>query len=260
MEIHSVGFVGGGRIVRILLAALQRKNHIPRKIVVSDSKAEVLHTLQKSIGNATITLESDNARAAEQDIVFIAVHPPAMRDVLSEIAPHLQKNAVVISLAPKFRIAAVSGLLNGHRKIVRMIPNAATLLNSGFNPVSFSSTFSDLEKQNFLKWFGLFGQSPIVDEGKLEAYAIMTAMGPTYFWFQFSELHALSGSFGLSSEETTLGIKEMVRGSLEVLYDSGLSYQEVTDLIPVKPIGEHEDQIREFYRSKLSGLYDKLAE
>ncbi|MFQ5630069.1 MAG: pyrroline-5-carboxylate reductase family protein [bacterium] len=63
----------------------------------------------------------------------MVVHPPAMREVLPEIAPHLQKNTVVISLAPKFLIATISELLNGHQKIVRMIPNAATLINKGFS-------------------------------------------------------------------------------------------------------------------------------
>jgi pyrroline-5-carboxylate reductase len=37
-----------------------------------------------------------------------------------------------------------------------------------------------------------------------------------------------------------------------------LSPQEVMDLIPVKPIGEHELQITEIYNTRLIGLYDKI--
>ncbi len=30
------------------------------------------------------------------------------------------------------------------------------------------------------------------------------------------------------------------------------------DLIPVKPIGEHESQITEIYKTKLIGLFEKI--
>jgi len=42
------------------------------------------------------------------------------------------------------------------------------------------------------------------------------------------------------------------------MYNSGLSATEVIDLIPVKPIGEHEQQIAEIYKTKLLGLFEKI--
>ena len=42
------------------------------------------------------------------------------------------------------------------------------------------------------------------------------------------------------------------------MYKSGLTPGEVIDLIPVKPIGEHESQIAEIYRTKLVGLFEKI--
>jgi pyrroline-5-carboxylate reductase len=42
------------------------------------------------------------------------------------------------------------------------------------------------------------------------------------------------------------------------MYQSGLSATDVIDLIPVKPIGEHEQQIAGFYHTKLIGLFEKI--
>jgi pyrroline-5-carboxylate reductase len=42
------------------------------------------------------------------------------------------------------------------------------------------------------------------------------------------------------------------------MFKSGLTIQDVMDLIPVKPIGEHEVQIAEIYRTKLIGLFEKI--
>jgi pyrroline-5-carboxylate reductase len=41
-------------------------------------------------------------------------------------------------------------------------------------------------------------------------------------------------------------------------YNSGLAPAEVMDLIPVKPIGEHETEITKIYQTKLMGLFEKI--
>lgn len=258
METLSIGFVGGGRIVRIILAAWQKKGFRPKAVVVSDPNPGALNALQHALSGVDHRLIYDNAKAASQEVVFLAVHPPALGEVLPEIAPHLQKDALVISLAPKLRIAAITKLLHGHPRIVRTIPNAASIINQGYNPVAFGAAISHSEKQELLRWFALLGTTPEVDEAKLEAYALITAMGPTYLWFQLDELEALSRSFGLSPADAKEAIGEMIHGTAALLHNAGLAYEEVVDLIPVKPIGEHEAQIRGIYRDKLGVLYTKL--
>jgi len=97
-----------------------------------------------------------------------------------------------------------------------------------------------------------------VDEEKLESYAIVTAMSPTYFWFQFQELYNIGRRFGLSHEECQEGISNTIRASITTLFDSGLPMEEVMDLIPLKPISDHEQEIIRIYQSKLLPLFDKI--
>src|SRR5690606_10590620 len=97
-----------------------------------------------------------------------------------------------------------------------------------------------------------------VEERKLEAYAILTAMGPTYLWPQLNELQNLGETFGLTAQETETGLARMVEGTVKTLYTSGMAYPDVMNLIPVKPLAEEENTIREMYRAKLQGLYEKL--
>jgi pyrroline-5-carboxylate reductase len=260
MQNPSFGFIGGGRIVRIMLAAFQRKNVLPSAIVICDPDSNAVSAIKVRFRDPGIVFASDNAEAAKQDYVFLAVHPPLMKEVLSQVAPHISKESFVISLAPKFRISNISELLGGHPKVVRMIPNAATWMNRGFNPITFEPRISFLQKEQLTDLLHVFGAFPEVEEDKLEAYAILTAMGPTYFWFQFNELQQLSSSFGLTEDEFKTGLKETVSGAVDTLFDSGLTYEEVVDLIPVKPISEHEAQFRDAYKTKLNNLYQKLTE
>jgi pyrroline-5-carboxylate reductase len=139
-----------------------------------------------------------------------------------------------------------------------MIPNAPSVVNEGYNPVAFGPGISKKEKEDLSRLFKKLGDCPEVDEDKLEAYAIITAMGPTYLWFQLYELLELGKSFGLTDKQSWKGIKKMLKGAIETIDESGLSPNEVMDLIPVKPLGEDEAAIRNAYRTKLTGLYQKL--
>ena len=118
-----------------------------------------------------------------------------------------------------------------------MIPNAASIIGEGYNPVSFASGLGASEKSRISELLKPLGLCPEVDEGKLEAYAILTAMGPTYLWFQLRELLSIAESFGLSPEEARSGASAMVAGAERTLFGSGLTAEEVVDLIPGQTIG-----------------------
>ena len=133
MTKKSIGFVGGGRVVRIFLEGWKRENVLPGRIVVSDCNQESLAKL-KAIFPALETVQANNCTAASQDIVFLAVHPPVIADVAVGIKVSLKPSAVVVSLAPKFTIARLTGLLGGFGRPARVIPNAPSLVNFGYQP------------------------------------------------------------------------------------------------------------------------------
>jgi pyrroline-5-carboxylate reductase len=181
-----------------------------------------------------------------------------MSGVLGEIKPCLHPDSILIALAPKLTITKLSAGLDGFAKIVRLIPNAPSIIGRGCNPVAFAPGISAVEKETLLALFAALGECPEVDEDKLEAYAILTAMGPTYLWFQLYELQSIAESFGLTPEETQKGIAHMVIGAVETMCQSGLRADEVMDLVPVKPLGDDEAQVRSLYRAKLPALFAKL--
>jgi pyrroline-5-carboxylate reductase len=200
-----------------------------------------------------------NAEVAKQGLVFIGVHPLAMEDVLSDIKMALRPETVLVSLAPKFAIAKLSQLLNGFQRIIRIIPNAPSIIGSGFNPTVFSDTFSETEKSELLSLFQIWGQFPEVAETDLEKYVVLTAVGPTYFWFQWLELCKLLDSFGLSPEATRQGLQEMIVGSTKTLFESDLPPEVVTDLVKIKPLKGIEEELCLTYRQTLTALYEKLT-
>jgi len=257
MNEKTVGFVGGGRVARIILGGLKKAGQMPASVTASDSNPEVLKKLQSGFPGVQIAL-NNNREAAAQDLVFLGLHPPALVQSLADIKGSLKQGAIVISLAPKLPIAKLAEGFGGFDRIVRVIPNAASIIGEGYNPVSFSKALGPADKEEIQKLLGPLGKCPEVPENKLEAYAVITAMGPTYLWFQWQELRDLAESFGMTPAEAEAGVAWMVSGAANTLFGSGISAEEVMDLIPVKPLGEEEQIIRAMYRSKLGPLYEKL--
>jgi pyrroline-5-carboxylate reductase len=257
MTAKSVGFIGGGRVAHIILGGWKKAGQMPANIVVSDISLDVLERLKAKYPEIR-TAHGDNKAPAGQDLVFAALHPPAMGSTLGEIKDSLKRDSIFVSLAPKLTTAKLSGLLGGYGRIVRMIPNAASIIGEGYNPVSYAAGLGESERTQISALLQPLGRCPEVDEGKLEAYAILTAMGPTYLWFQLCELQSIAESFGLSQDEARIGTAAMVAGAGKTLFGSGLTGSEVIDLIPVKPLGEEESNIKAAYHTRLEGLYAKL--
>jgi len=256
MKTKSLGFLGGGRITRIFLQAFANKKADFRRIVIYDTDPDVLDKLKNKY--AYIRIAETPVAVASQDIVFIALHPPVIMEMLEEIKDSFNNQTVVISLAPKITMDRIIDKIGSTKKIVRSIPNATSYINEGYNPVCFSTDITGDEKLDLLVILNLLGHTFETIENKLESYAIMSAMLPTYFWFQWKVLLEIGEQIGLNDHECKESIQETTRSAINLLFNSGLNPEEVMDLIPVKPIGEHETEILGCFKAKLLPLFDKI--
>ncbi len=257
MTAHTVGFVGGGRITAIFLQALGGRGLALDRVTVSDVNAEVLAGLASRFPGVTTTASNADAAACER--VFLALHPPALKAVLPEIAGRVRRDAVVVSLAPVVRLARLSELLGGFGRLARVLPNAPSIVGAGFNPVAFGDGLPAEARAEIESLLDGLGAHPAVPEETLEAYAILAAMGPTYFWFQWQELRTLGASFGLGAAEVDTALRAMLDGATRTFFDSGLPAERVIDLVPVRPLADAEAEIGKAYRERLPALHAKLT-
>jgi pyrroline-5-carboxylate reductase len=251
----TIGFIGGGRITRIFLNGFKNKKTGIESVVVYEPDSNTMNrlkTLFPEIKNVSTPEE-----AAQAEMVIIAVHPPVIMETLDKIAGNITEDTVVVSLAPKISIEKISSKLKT-AKIVRMIPNATSYCNDGYNPVSYHDSMLKQEKKQVKKLFKPLGKLFETNEQKLEGYAIVSAMLPTYFWFQWKEMESIAVKTGLTPEEAQKAVKSTLKKAIKLYYNSGLTPEEVMDLIPVKPIGENEAEIKNTLNTKLLGLFEKI--
>ncbi|RKD91318.1 pyrroline-5-carboxylate reductase family protein [Mangrovibacterium diazotrophicum] len=255
MKSVSMGFIGAGRITRIFLQAFSNRSISLKNITVCDTSELVLHELQNQFPEICVTRHPQDC--TKQDIIFLALHPPHVMGALESIRMIVNTSKCIVSLAPKISMAKMSELLST-LNLARMIPNATSFINSGFNPICFHPDFEETKKEELLDLFSALGKTFETDEQKLESYALVSAMLPTYFWFQWNELQVIAQQLGLSEDETNRALHETIAAANDLYFDSGLTSKEVIDLIPVKPIAENEDYIKNCLREKIIALFEKI--
>src|SRR2546421_5076523 len=102
-QIEQLGFIGAGKLAGSVIRGLMRAKFCPsEKIIASEPNEQTRATLQKETGVAVTTKNAEVVEKAEA--IFVAVKPPMVLPVLSELKAKLQ-HKLVISLAGGVRNA-----------------------------------------------------------------------------------------------------------------------------------------------------------
>jgi len=254
MKTNTLGFIGGGRITKIFLQAFANKEVEFESIVVFDTNTEILSLLKEQY---PFIKTGNLLEAASQSTIFIALHPPVIMETLDKIEGVVADNAIVISLAPKITMDKIASKLKT-RNIARLIPNATSYINDGYNPIVFYEGTAKTVRKEIKNLCKKLGKTFKTEETKLESYAVVSAMLPTYFWFQWKAINEVALQTGLTEKEAKKTIKSTLKKAIKLYFNSGLTPDEVINLIPVKPIGENEAAINEIYQTKLPALFEKI--
>lgn len=123
MKSKSLGFIGGGRITRILLNGFKNAEVSFDKINVYEPNVTVLNTLKADYPQ----IEPSNKDSIKSD-------------------------SMVISLAPKITLNKIQSVLSDVPNLARLNPNAGTYVNKGYNVVCFSENADKMYKKNSLKY------------------------------------------------------------------------------------------------------------
>jgi pyrroline-5-carboxylate reductase len=253
---ESIGFIGAGRVARILLGGWQHAGRLPADIRAYDANPAAVEVLQAEFPAVQSVPLSETASA---HLVFAALPPPAMGEVMTAMAGHLRPDAVLCSLAPKVKLAVLTEKLAGFSRLARMNPNAPSTIGKGYNPIVFGDRLPGAERSALQAILAPLGQLPEVAEPLLETYAVISAMGPTYFGFQFAEVERLATSFGLDAVAARQAMLAMVEGTAALLFASDVPQATALDLVPVRPLAEHEADIRQKLRDSVTGIHTKLT-
>ena len=215
---NQIAVVGAGVMGEAFIAALIRSG------VPAPSITAVVRRSER--GDELVTKYSISVKPLDEalrasDVVLLGIKPQGLADLMPEIAPHLQSDALVISLLAGKTIAGISAGLNNHGSIARVMPNTPTLIGKGMAGYSLSAGVTDEQKKFVDSLLAATGKAIEIPEDLQNALTGTSGSGPAYF-FRFVEAMVDGAvAMGLSRDDaTTLSIQTIV-GAAALLDESG---------------------------------------
>jgi len=195
----KLSFIGGGNMAAALIAGLAGQMTAAENIHVVDPNPGQLERLA-SFG--VTTSGSIDAQVAGSDVIVLAVKPQQMKDVAAALAPFLQGQPLLLSIAAGIRSADLSRWLGDYAAIVRCMPNTPALIGQGITGMVAMAAVSDEHKTAADNIMKAVGQTVWLDhEDLIDPVTAVSGSGPAYVFFFIEAMQQAAVELGLSPEQ-----------------------------------------------------------
>lgn len=215
---YNIGFIGCGNMARaIIKGVLAAGLCAPEQIIASARTQETLDAVRAECGIAT-TL--DNVQAAGARVVVLAVKPHLYESVLAQIAPHLDPETVVVSIAPGKTIAWLAQV-SGAAKIARLMPNTPAAVGQGMTSVAFGEGCTPQDQRAVLDIVESFGAFEIIPESLFDAACAVAGCAPAYVYMFIEAMADAAVREGMPRASAYRFAAQAVKGSAAMVLESG---------------------------------------
>uniref|UniRef100_A0A3B3ZLP2 Pyrroline-5-carboxylate reductase 3 n=1 Tax=Periophthalmus magnuspinnatus TaxID=409849 RepID=A0A3B3ZLP2_9GOBI len=123
-----IGFIGAGNMAFGIAKGIISGNVLPANIKVSAPSKRNFGRFQE-IGIAGTN--SNVELVCGSDIVFVAVKPHLVREVLNGISPYITDRHIVVSVAAGVTLETLQELLPENTSVIRLMPNLPCIVQEG---------------------------------------------------------------------------------------------------------------------------------
>lgn len=178
---QTIAVIGAGHMAGAMIGGMIKSKLVPAKsIVAARRNPEALAQLQKKWG---VRASTDNRKAvAGADIVILAVKPQMARKVLEELAGHISKDQLVVSVMAGITTASISKALRVDGPVVRAMPNTPCLVDAGATAIAAGKHAGERELKLAEAVFGAVGLVVTLPESALDAVTGLSGSGPVYIY------------------------------------------------------------------------------
>ena len=204
----KIAFIGGGNMARSLISGLIKAGYDSNLISVSNRSEGKLIALNKDFG---IKTSLDNYEIAKDaDVIVLAVKPQFMAEMLNQLTAKINNygNRLIISLAAGVTVERLTSLLNGHKKIVRLMPNTPALIGYGVTGTFAAPDVNAEEKEFKVVW--------VEKESDINTVTAASGSSPAYFFLFMQYLIEHTKEMGLSEEQARTLVVETALGAAQM--------------------------------------------
>jgi pyrroline-5-carboxylate reductase len=196
----KIAFIGGGNMAAAIIAGLIKHGVAPASLYAIDPNSDARARNEQQFGIRTSA--AADAALAPFEAIVLAVKPQVLKDVAQALAPHLGAKQVVISIVAGIRTADLSRWLNGHQRIVRVMPNTPALIGMGVAGLAATGNVDAADRDLASQVLGAVGQTVwFDDEAKIDAVTAISGSGPAYVFYFIEALQEAARQLGMDEAQ-----------------------------------------------------------
>jgi pyrroline-5-carboxylate reductase len=242
-----IGFIGGGRMAEALIKGIVKQGN--KNILVSDIQEQRRLHIETSYG--VKTTESNQNVTNLCEIIILAVKPQDMITVLDEIADSVTKEKTIVSIAAGIKLDVFQKKLKAE-KIVRVMPNIASIEQEGVTLISFSKLFPLHQKSTIQKLFMSVGKILIIDEEMINVFSTISGSGPAFLALFMETLIEAGIKMGLEKDLVAKATLQTFIGTAKLL-EAGMPPNQLREMV-TSPGGTTAEGIRVFNEKKIKKI------
>ncbi len=244
-----IGVVGLGKMGGILVRAILDQGLVsPDQIRATDRHDRRIESLGREFG---IPVSEDNRALAEwADLIVLAVKPGTVLEVAKEIAPQLNQEKLLVSVAASVSTEMIEKTLESEVPVIRAMPNTPCMVGAGMTAVCQGRFADEAQLALVSEIFAAVGKSVILDEKHFDAVTGLSASGPAFIYIILESLAEAGVKVGLPRDVATLLAAKTTLGASKVVLETRSHPALLKDAVTT-PAGCTIDGILELEEGKL---------
>ena len=222
----------------------------------TQSKADALASSTVTSYALESTPDANIQAVAGASIVLLGVKPYMIADLLTEIAPHLEPDAIVISVAAGVTIATMEALTSN--VVLRAMPNTPAVVGLAVTGISAGARGGEADAALARQLFETVGTVLEVPETKINALSTISGSGPAYVFYLIEELTRTAVDLGFTPEEAAVMVNGTFRGASELLAGSDVGPEELRRRV-TSPNGTTERAVAVLQDAGLKETFDRAT-
>ena len=230
----KIGFIGSGKMASAIIKGLIKSEFTtPENIMATQLEPETLFQKSKELGIKVILDNKELAKSS--DVIFLAVKPNQVLDILVEISGELSSDKLIVSIAAGITTEKLEKNLPENTRVVRVMPNTPALLGEGMSGIvaGKNATKADVEYVEGL--FSTIGKTIVVDEeAQMDIVTAISGSGPAFFYKIINDIARAGENLGLDYEKALLLSIQTALGSAKMALNREISMEELISNVATK--------------------------
>jgi pyrroline-5-carboxylate reductase len=220
MPEQQIGLIGAGQMATALGLGFVKAGLVaPENLLAADPDPEALQRFAQTTGGRTT---KDNGQVAQQsDVVFLAVKPQQIAEVVAGLRGKITGQMLVVSIAAGIRLAQLAEGLGDQVRLVRVMPNTPCLVGQGACGFCLGGKATAEDGRLVEQLLGAVGVAYQLDEKLLDAVTGLSGSGPAFVYVIIEALSDGGVRMGLPRKVATALAAQTVRGAAQMVLATG---------------------------------------